>query len=67
MNDREAIRKELEKDNLTAEERTFLHRLLAKKQEKTSMEECLAVEAEGEVWLHRKDKRFELDDDVLTD
>jgi len=66
-NDIELIRKELEKGGLTDEERNFLKRLLAKKQGKFSMKECIAIENEGEAWLQRKDKHFDLDDDVLTD
>ena len=66
-NDIEAIKKELEKGGLTGEERDFLKRLLTKKQGKFSMKECIAIENEGEAWLQRKDKHFDLDDDVLTD
>jgi len=67
-NDIQAIKKELEKNNLTDEEKDFLKRLLAKKQGKCStMKECIAIENEGEAWLQRKGKHFDLDDDVLTD
>jgi len=67
LNDIEAIKKELGKGGLTDEEKDFLKRLLAKKQGKFSMKECIAIENEGEAWLKRKDKHFDLDDDVLTD
>jgi len=52
---------------MTDEERDFLKRLLAKKQGRFSMEECIAIENEGKAWLQKKDKHFDLDDDVLTD
>ena len=68
LRDIEAIKRELKKGGLTNEERDFLKRLLAKKQGKCkNMEECIAIEKEGEIWFERKDKNFELDYDVLTD
>jgi len=67
-NDIEAIKKELGKGGLTDEEKDFLKRLLVKKQGKCpTMKECIAIENEGEAWLQRKNKHFDLDDDVLTD
>lgn len=64
------IKEQLKNPKLTKEERVFLKRLLAKKQGKFSMKECIAIEKEGEVWLKRKDRNFDFGedtDDILTD
>jgi hypothetical protein len=64
------VKEQLKNPKLTEEERAFLKRLLAKKEGKFSMEECIAIEKEGEIWLKRKDRNFDFGDDtddILTD
>ena len=65
--DTRKIKEQLMKSNLSEEEKGFLERLLKKKEGLLSMDECVSIEKEGEVWFKRKDKNFDLDYDVLTD